>query len=240
MTFPSIRTLGTTLLASAGVAGIAIGIAARPLFENLVAGVQLALTQPIRIDDVVVVEKQFGRIEEIHSTYVVVRLWDLRRMVLPLTYFINTPFENWTRNTANVVGEVYVFTDWTFDVASLRAELPRILAAHAAVGRADPERAGHRRDGARAAGPLPGQRAQLRRAVGPALLRPRSDRGVRPRAPARRVPARPRRSPQRSRHDPRRGGCPSRARRAWHAPLIHLRTRLSITLRKRSISSSVV
>lgn len=128
MTFPSIRALGTTLLASAGVAGIAIGIAARPLFENLVAGVQLALTQPIRIDDVVVVEKQFGRIEEIHSTYVVVRLWDLRRMVLPLTYFINTPFENWTRKTANVVGEVYVFTDWTFDVAGLRAELPRILA----------------------------------------------------------------------------------------------------------------
>jgi small-conductance mechanosensitive channel len=128
MTFPSIRTLGTTLLASAGVAGIAIGIAARPLFENLVAGVQLALTQPIRIDDVVVVEKQFGRIEEIHSTYVVVRLWDLRRMVLPLTYFINTPFENWTRKTANVIGEVYVFTDWLFDVEALRAELPRILA----------------------------------------------------------------------------------------------------------------
>jgi small-conductance mechanosensitive channel len=128
MTFPSIRTLGTTLLASAGVAGIAIGIAARPLFENLVAGVQLALTQPIRIDDVVIVEKQFGRIEEIHSTYVVVRLWDLRRMVLPLTYFINTPFENWTRKTANLIGEVYVFADWGFDVEGLRAELPRILA----------------------------------------------------------------------------------------------------------------
>ena len=128
MTFPPIRTLGTTLLASAGVAGIAIGIAARPLFENLVAGVQLALTQPIRIDDVVIVEKQFGRIEEIHSTYVVVRLWDLRRMVLPLTYFIDTPFENWTRKTANLVGEVYLFADWSFDVEALRAELPRILA----------------------------------------------------------------------------------------------------------------
>ena len=79
MTFPSIRALGTTLLASAGVAGIAVGLAARPLFENLVAGVQLALTQPIRIDDVVIVEKQYGHIEEIHSTYIVVRLWDLRR-----------------------------------------------------------------------------------------------------------------------------------------------------------------
>ena len=129
MTFPSIRTLGTTLLASAGVIGLVAGIAARPLFENLIAGVQLALTQPIRIDDVVVVEKQFGRIEEIHSTYVVVRIWDLRRMVLPLTYFITTPFENWTRRTANLVGEVYLFADYTVDVAALRAQLTRILEA---------------------------------------------------------------------------------------------------------------
>ncbi len=127
MTFPAIRTLGTTLLASAGVIGLVAGIAARPLFENLIAGVQLALTQPIRIDDVVIVEKQFGRIEEIHSTYVVVRIWDLRRMVLPLTYFITTPFENWTRRTANLVGEVYLFADYTVDVAALRAQLTRIL-----------------------------------------------------------------------------------------------------------------
>ncbi|MEA2690342.1 MAG: hypothetical protein QOD51_2949 [Candidatus Eremiobacteraeota bacterium] len=128
MTFPPIRALGTTLLASAGVAGIAVGLAARPLLENLVAGVQLALTQPIRIDDVVVVEKQFGHIEEIHSTYIVVRLWDLRRLVVPLTYFINTPFENWTRRTANLLGEVYVFADWCLDVEALRAELPKIVA----------------------------------------------------------------------------------------------------------------
>ncbi len=127
MTFPTIRTLGTTLLASAGVIGLVAGIAARPLFENLIAGVQLALTQPIRIDDVVIVEKQFGRIEEIHSTYVVVRLWDLRRMVLPLTYFISTPFENWTRRTANLIGEVYLFADYTVDVEAVRAQLPRIL-----------------------------------------------------------------------------------------------------------------
>ena len=127
MTFPSIRAFGTTLLASAGVAGVIVGLAARPLFENLFAGIQLALTQPIRIDDVVIVEKQYGRIEEIHATYVVVRLWDLRRMVVPLTYFINTPFENWTRRTANLLGEVYVFADWTLDVEALRAELPRIV-----------------------------------------------------------------------------------------------------------------
>ena len=128
MTFPEVRTIGTTLLASAGLVGIVAGLEARPLFENLVAGIQLALTQPIRLDDVVVIETQFGRIEEIHSTYVVVRLWDLRRLVVPLTYFINNPFENWTRRTANLLGEVYVFADWTLDVAALRAEIPNIVA----------------------------------------------------------------------------------------------------------------
>ena len=110
------------------MAGIVVGLAARPLFENLVAGLQLALTQPIRIDDVVIVEQQYGRIEEIHSTYVVVRLWDLRRLVVPLVYFINTPFENWTRRTANLLGEVYIFADWTLDVEALRAEVPNIVA----------------------------------------------------------------------------------------------------------------
>ncbi len=128
MTFPSIRALGTTVLASAGFAGIVVGIAARPFFENLIAGIQLAFTQPVRIDDVVIVEKQFGRIEEIHSTYIVVRLWDLRRMVVPLTYFINTPFENWTRRSANLMGAVNVYTDWTLDVEEVRAALPGILA----------------------------------------------------------------------------------------------------------------
>ena len=129
MTFPDIRSLGTTLLASAGVAGLVAGLAARPLFENLIAGIQLALTQPIRIDDVVIVEKQYGRIEEIHSTYVVVRLWDLRRLVVPLTYFIETPFENWTRRTANLMGEVYFFTDFTLDIDALRAEIPAMIAS---------------------------------------------------------------------------------------------------------------
>ncbi len=128
MTFPEVRAIGTTLLASAGLAGIVVGLAARPLFENLVAGIQLALTQPIRIDDVVVVQSQFGRIEEIHSTYVVIQLWDLRRLVVPLNYFINNPFENWTRRTANLMGEVFVFADWTLDVEALRAEVPKILA----------------------------------------------------------------------------------------------------------------
>jgi small-conductance mechanosensitive channel len=127
MTFPAIRAFGTTLLASAGVAGLVVGLASRPLFENLVAGVQLALTQPIRLNDVVVVENEWGRIEEIHSTYVIVRIWDLRRMVVPLTYFINTPFQNWTRKSANLMGEVYVFADWTLDVDALRLEIPKIV-----------------------------------------------------------------------------------------------------------------
>ncbi|HTJ28221.1 MAG TPA: mechanosensitive ion channel domain-containing protein [Candidatus Limnocylindria bacterium] len=128
MTFPSIRTIGTTLLASAGAAGIVVGLAARPLFENLFAGIQLAMTQPIRLDDVVVVQGYWGRIEEIHSTYVVIQVWDLRRLVVPLAWFINNPFENWTRRTANLLGEVYFFADWTLDVEALRAEVPKILA----------------------------------------------------------------------------------------------------------------
>jgi small-conductance mechanosensitive channel len=127
MTFPTIRAFGTTLLASAGVAGLVVGLASRPLFENLIAGIQLALTQPIRLNDVVVVENQWGRIEEIHSTYVIVRIWDLRRMIVPLTYFINTPFQNWTRRSANLMGEVYLNADWTLDVDALRREIPKIV-----------------------------------------------------------------------------------------------------------------
>ncbi|HYZ17014.1 MAG TPA: mechanosensitive ion channel domain-containing protein, partial [Candidatus Acidoferrum sp.] len=127
MTFPTIRALGTTLLASAGAAGLIVGLAARPLFENLVAGLQLAFTQPIRLDDVVVVQGNWGRIEEIHSTYVVIQVWDLRRLVVPLTWFINNPFENWTRRTANLLGEIYFFADWRLDVEALRAEIPKIL-----------------------------------------------------------------------------------------------------------------
>ena len=127
MTFPTIRALGTTLLASAGLIGIVAGIAARPIFENMVAGLQLAFTQPIRLDDVVVINGYWGKIEEIHMTYVVIQVWDLRRLVVPLSWFINNPFENWTRRTANLIGEVHVFADPTMDVGALRAEIPKIL-----------------------------------------------------------------------------------------------------------------
>lgn len=127
MTFPAIRTLGATLLASAGLAGIVAGVAARPAIENMFAGLQLAFSQPIRIDDIVVVQNEFGRIEEITSTYVVVRVWDQRRLVVPLTYFIQTPFENWTRRTAELLGTVIVYAPYAFPVATLREALPGIL-----------------------------------------------------------------------------------------------------------------
>jgi small-conductance mechanosensitive channel len=127
MTFPAVRALGATLLASAGLAGLAVGLATRPLLENLVAGIQIALTQPIRIDDVVIVEKEYGRVEEITQTYVVVALWDRRRMVLPLTYFIDKPFENWTRHSSDLIGVVMLYTDYTMPVDALRGELDRLL-----------------------------------------------------------------------------------------------------------------
>ena len=127
MTFPSIRHLGTTLFASAGVMGIVVGMAARPTLSNLLAGIQIALTEPIRLDDVVIVEGEWGRIEEITTTYVVVRIWDLRRLVLPLSYFIEKPFQNWTRVTADLIGSVYLYTDYTIPVEELRQEVHRIL-----------------------------------------------------------------------------------------------------------------
>ena len=100
MTFEPVRQYGVSLFASAGVAGLVVGLAARPVLSNLIAGIQLAVTQPIRIEDAVVVENESGRVEEITSTYVVVRLWDMRRMIVPLTYFIEKPFQNWTRESA--------------------------------------------------------------------------------------------------------------------------------------------
>jgi small-conductance mechanosensitive channel len=128
MTFPPIRAIGTTLLASAGLVGLAVGFAARPFFENLVAGLQLALTQPIRIDDVVVVGTETGRIEKVTATFVVLRLWDLRRLVVPLTYFLSTPFQNWTYSSANLTGSVVLPIEWATPVAEVRAEVERILA----------------------------------------------------------------------------------------------------------------
>lgn len=130
MTFDSIRQIGISLLASAGIAGIIIGFAAQKSLGTLLAGIQVALTQPIRLDDVVIVEGEWGRIEEITLTYVVVRIWDLRRLVLPITYFIEKPFQNWTRTSSDILGSVFIHTDYTVPVDAIRRELERIVKPH--------------------------------------------------------------------------------------------------------------
>ncbi|WP_374013389.1 mechanosensitive ion channel family protein [Pseudoxanthomonas koreensis] len=126
MTFPAVRQVGATLLASAGIAGLVAGIAARPVFGNLIAGLQIALAQPIRLDDVVIVEGEWGRIEEITSTYVVVRIWDERRLVVPLSWFIENPFQNWTRSSAQMLGTAFLWLDYRTPMDEVRAELERV------------------------------------------------------------------------------------------------------------------
>jgi small-conductance mechanosensitive channel len=116
-----------SLFASAGVAGIVAGLAARPVLSNLMAGVQLAMTQPIRLYDAVIVENEYGTIEEITSTYVVVKLWDLRRMIVPLTYFIEKPFQNWTRENSSLVGNVMIYLDYGAPVGLIREKFAEIL-----------------------------------------------------------------------------------------------------------------
>lgn len=128
MTFPRVRQIGTSMLASAGIVGLALGISARPVLENLIAGLQLALAQPVRLDDVVIVQGQWGRVEEITTTYVVVRIWDERRLIVPFSKFISEPFENWTRTRAELLGSVYLHVDYTVPVQALRDELRRVVA----------------------------------------------------------------------------------------------------------------
>jgi small-conductance mechanosensitive channel len=125
--FERFRELGTGILASAGIAGLVIGLAAQRTLSNLLAGIQIAITQPIRLDDVVIVENEWGRIEEITLTYVVVRIWDLRRLILPISYFIEKPFQNWTRVSADILGTVFIYVDYTVPVDAIREELTRIL-----------------------------------------------------------------------------------------------------------------
>jgi small-conductance mechanosensitive channel len=127
MSFESIRRIGVSLIASAGVAGIIIGFAAQKAIGTILAGIQIALSQPIRLDDVVIVENEWGRIEEINLTYVVVAIWDKRRLVLPTTYFIENPFQNWTRSTSEILGTVFIYADYTFPVDAIREELDRLL-----------------------------------------------------------------------------------------------------------------
>ncbi len=129
MTFEPVRQYGVSLFASAGVAGLVVGFAARPVLSNLIAGIQLAMTQPIRIDDAVLVENEFGNVEEITATYVVLRLWDLRRMIVPLTYFIEKPFQNWSRESTSLIGAVLLDVDYTTPVDRVRAKAEEIAKA---------------------------------------------------------------------------------------------------------------
>ncbi len=127
LSFENIRKIGIGIFASAGLAGIIIGISAQKVVGTLLAGIQIAITQPFRIDDAVLVENEWGWIEEINLTYVVVKLWDQRRLVLPSTYFLEKPFQNWTRNNADIIGSVFLYTDYTIPFDALRKELTSLL-----------------------------------------------------------------------------------------------------------------
>lgn len=129
MTFPGAKQIGTSLLASAGLAGLAVGFAAKPVLGNLIAGIQLAITQPISLDDVVIVENEWGRIEEITGTYVVIKIWDERRLIVPLQYFIEHPFQNWTRQTSQIIGSVILWVDYAMPLDPLRQELEKLCKA---------------------------------------------------------------------------------------------------------------
>ncbi|MBT8356440.1 MAG: mechanosensitive ion channel family protein [Deltaproteobacteria bacterium] len=127
LSFENIRKIGIGLLASAGLAGIIIGLSAQKVVGALLAGIQIAITQPFRIDDAVLVENEWGWIEEINLTYVVIRLWDKRRLILPSTYFLEKPFQNWTRKSAEIIGSIFLYTDYTIPINVLRDELTRLL-----------------------------------------------------------------------------------------------------------------
>jgi len=127
MLFDPVRQFGTSILASAGIAGIVIGFAAQRTLGNVLAGIQIALTQPLLIDDIVVVEGEFGQIEEITLTYVTVRTWDLRRMILPITYFVEKPFQNWSRVSTDLLGAVVLYLDYQAPIGELRKELKRLV-----------------------------------------------------------------------------------------------------------------
>lgn len=127
MTFESVRHVGGSLLASAGIGGIVLGFAARPVLGNLLAGMQIALTQPFRIDDVLHVQGEWCWVEEVTATYVVLRVWDLCRLIVPLQWFIENPFQNWSRNTTDMLGTVFLWLDYAIPVQPLREEFGRIL-----------------------------------------------------------------------------------------------------------------
>jgi small-conductance mechanosensitive channel len=128
MTFETVRQYGVSLFASAGVVGIVVGLAARPVLSNFIAGIQIAMTQPIRIEDAVIVESEFGWVEDIAAAYVVIRLWDRRRMIVPLSYFIEKPFQNWSRQSTDLIGSVIFYVDYAAPVGRIRDKLNELVA----------------------------------------------------------------------------------------------------------------
>lgn len=129
MSFDSVRHFGVSLFASAGVAGIVAGLAARPMLENLFSGLQLAITQPLRLEDAVVINNEWGWVEEITSTYIVVRLWDWRRQIVPLSYLFQTPFTNWTRSSSSIIGAIKIYLDYSVPVARIREQAEALVRA---------------------------------------------------------------------------------------------------------------
>ncbi len=130
MLFAEVRHFGASILAAAGVVGIILGFAAQKTISNLFAGFQIAMTQPIRLDDVVIVEGEWGRVEEISLTYVTIHIWDDRRLIVPLGYFIEKPFQNWTRVSAQLLGSVFVWVDYTLPLDEVRKGLKEIIEPH--------------------------------------------------------------------------------------------------------------
>lgn len=127
MSFERVREMGASLIASAGIASVIIGFAAQKSIANLLAGLQIAFTQPMRLDDVVIVEGEWGRVEEITLTYVVISIWDQRRLIVPISYFLEHPFQNWTRNASEILGTVFLYLDYRFPVTFIREQLAIIL-----------------------------------------------------------------------------------------------------------------
>ena len=212
MTFEAVRQFGVTLFASAGVAGIIAGLAARPLLSNFFAGVQLAVAQPIRIGDAVIVENESGNIEEITFSYVVVKLWDLRRMVVPLSYFIEKPFQNWTRTGGELIGSVFLYVDHTAPVDAIREEARRDRHAVQIMERQSGQPPGQRLQGNDHRIARAGQRQQRLGSLGSAL---RSARKA-DRLPSARIPDGAAAAALRSRRE-RRGEGRRNARDSSHA-----------------------
>ncbi|MES2494888.1 MAG: mechanosensitive ion channel domain-containing protein [Pseudomonadota bacterium] len=131
LSIPGVRSVGVTLIASAGLAGLAVGAAAQPALKNLIAGIQLAFTEPLRIDDVLIIDGEWGRVEEIRLTYVVVRIWDDRRLIVPVSKFLEQSFQNWTRNTSELTGSVFLQVDHAADVPRIRAKAEELVAENA-------------------------------------------------------------------------------------------------------------